>query len=379
MPTTQRHPEPRADNDAYLDRVRGVRRPRLKPPLRCFRRDARTLQIGLHPHRAVVLHDVEPAVMRVLDRLDGTHTLRQVIEAAWAEGLDEEQTLTLLGTLIRRGVLEDAAASPTPLRSLPLRERDRLRPDLEALSLAPATIDCGYGALARRRAAYVRVYGAGRVGAQIAVLLAAAGVGDLCVIDASTATAADVVPGGLGWPEVGGSRQDGAVAAARRVAPGVNAWTGERASHPGDRARRPDLVVLAPVGRLDDTLPATLVEAGVPHLAVAAFEGHGSVGPLVLPGRTACLHCVALTRRDRDPSRPVAGACAGGLPAGETACDTVLAARVAAAAAGYALAHLDGLEHPATNGTLDFSPYWGWMTHSWSIHPECGCGKNSLS
>src|SRR5690606_40683072 len=68
-----------------------------------------------------------------------------------------------------------------------------------------------------------------------------------------------------------------------------------------DRASRPDLVVLAPVGPLDPALIRELGEEGIPHLLVTAYEGRGSVGPFVLPGVTPCLVCLELTRRDRDP------------------------------------------------------------------------------
>jgi hypothetical protein len=33
-------------------------------------------------------------------------------------------------------------------------------------------------------------------------------------------------------------------------------------------------------------------------------EGTGVVGPLVLPGGTACAGCLELGRADRDPGRP---------------------------------------------------------------------------
>lgn len=355
------------------DRVWAIRRPRLKPAMRRFHRDPRTLQIGVHPRRAVVLHDLEPAVLRVIERLDGTHNLRQVLDAARAEGFAEDQALTLLGMLIHRGVVEDAAASPAPLRSLSLAERDRLRPDLDALSLDPATTDCGFGALARRRSARIRVYGAGRVGAQVVTLLAAAGVGNLCVADGGTASPADVVPGGLSWAEVGGSRQEGAIAAAKRIAPSLTAWTADHASHPDDYGLRSDLVILTPVEPLDDLLVSTLTASGIPHLLATAFEGHGSVGPLVLPGRTACLRCITLTRRDRDPAWPVVSTRLGGFPVGESACDATLAAQVAAATTAQALAYLDGLANLVTNGALDVFPGGEWRRRSWSVHPRCGC------
>jgi hypothetical protein len=144
----------------------------------------------------------------------------------------------------------------------------------------------------------------------------------------------------------------------------------------GDRSDRPDLVILAPVGPMDGVLVNELTCLGIPHLLASAFEGHGTVGPLVLPGETACLHCLDLTRRDLDPAWPIVTARLGGYPPGEIACDTTLATLVAAEATGHALAHLDGKESAVTNGTMDVSPDWHWKRQAWRIHPQCRCMRN---
>ncbi|MBB2913565.1 hypothetical protein FHS43_004869 [Streptosporangium becharense] len=353
-------------------------RPRLKPALRRIVRDGRTLQFGLHPRHSVMLTDLEPEVRRWVESLDGVRDLAGVLAGAIDAGLGEEDGKALLDTLVRRGVVDDAAAGPGPLRTLTIAERDRLRPDLDELSLTPGTTDGGLAALERRRDAQVRVYGAGRVGAQVAALLAASGIGGICVVDPGTTRRADVVPGGLGWAEVGMSRQDGAVAVAGGIAPSLVTWTGDGAAHPADGARRPDLVVLAPVGPLDGLLVRELVEWEVPHLLVTAFEGSGSVGPLVLPGQSACLHCLELARRDRDPGWPVVSARLGGFPAGEVACGTTLSALVAALAAGHVLAWIDDRNSHVTNGTVDVLPDWRWRRRSWSVHPQCRCFRNEF-
>ncbi|MGV9329813.1 ThiF family adenylyltransferase [Streptosporangium sandarakinum] len=353
-------------------------RPRLKPALRRVSRDERTLQFGLHPRHAVVLADLEPEVRRWLEGLDGVRDLPGVLADAADAGIGEEGGRALLGMLAGRGLVDDAAAGPGPLRALPLAERDRLQPDLEMLSLSPGVTDGGMGALMRRRESLVRVHGAGRVGAQVAALLAASGVGNVCVVDPGPVRPCDVVPGGLTWAQTGMSRQDGAVAVATALAPGVNAWTGERAARLADGARPPDLVVLAPVGPLDVLLVRDLLDRRIPHLLVTAFEGFGSVGPMVLPGRSTCLQCLDLTRRDRDPGWPVVSARLGGFPAGEIACGTVLSALVAATAAGQALALLDDREPIVTNSTLDVLPDWRWKQRSWSVHPQCRCFRNDF-
>ncbi|MFI9556874.1 hypothetical protein [Nonomuraea endophytica] len=120
-----------------------------------------------------------------------------------------------------------------------------------------------------------------------------------------------------------------------------------------------------------------LTALNIPHMLVSAFEGYGTVGPLVHPSQSACLHCLDLTRRDRDPAWPMVTAHLGGYPAGEIACDTTLAALVAAEASRHALAYLDGHPSIVTNGTIDILPDWQRKRRTWAIHPQCRCIRNN--
>ena len=82
--------------------------------------------------------------------------------------------------------------------------------------------------------------------------------------------------------------------------------------------------------------------AGIPHLPLQVLDATAWVGPLVLPGRTACLRCVDAHRRDRDPAWPsVAAQLTAAPPAGDPGVDGALAAAAAAHAALAALDHLD--------------------------------------
>ncbi|MEV0823243.1 ThiF family adenylyltransferase [Nonomuraea rubra] len=599
-------------------------RPRVKPALRHILRDERTLQLGVHPLRAVMLSGLTQPVREWVEGLDGTRDLETVLREAALAGLDEFRARSLLDQLAAQGALHDAATGPGSLRDLPLAERDRLRPDLNALDLGSTAPDGMIALFERRRRSRVRVYGAGRIGAQVVALLAAAGVGHIRVLDPDEARPQDITPGGLTWAEVGLAREAGAVAVARRLtsaglpplesdeptateyrealdaagvpadpadapdrgagrpatratgtaaaprpaalprgsgrgtnpsprdgvggAPSRGAGSGTgisprdagsgapsgnrpatssprgmgaasppsarsgaapspsgrsgmpaqgvgssssaqsagsatqqgtgpssprdartaspqdaraaspqdaRAASPhgartayvqggrtravqsaratapprgagaattpghadagrgapsgaqpggrrgereagglegrcrptvkavaggtslGDKSDRPDLVILAPVGPLDMLLVNDLDSLRIPHLLVSAFEGHGTVGPLVLPGDTACLHCLDLTRRDRDPYWPIVTARLGGYPPGEIACDVALATVVAAQVTGHALAFLDGKEPSVTNGTMDVTPDWRWRRRSWKAHPQCRCMRNN--
>jgi bacteriocin biosynthesis cyclodehydratase domain-containing protein len=222
--------------------------------------------------------------------------------------------------------------------------------------------------IARRRAAFVRVYGADRVGACVATFLAASGVAWVSCRDSAVAGAADVTPAGLGAADVGAGRAAGVARAVRRVAREVRTAD--------DAKRLPDFAVLA--GRPDPVDLAELMRGRVPHLAVVAGEAIGVVGPLAEPGRTACLRCVDLAKTTRDPAWPVILAQAGssGPPVSPQACDTVLAAATAALAAAQALAFIDRSGSPVTaNGTLELVlPDWQWRRRSWPPHPACTCG-----
>ncbi len=178
------------------------------------------------------------------------------------------------------------------------------------------------------------------MGACIATFLAASGVAWVTCLDTGTAEAADVTPAGLGADDVGASRAAGVARAVRRVAPEVRTAN--------EAGRLPDLAVLT--GRPDQVLLAALMRDRVPHLVVDADEAIGAVGPLVLPGRSACVRCVDLSKAARDPAWPrilAQASGAGGGPAATRACDTALAAATAALATAQALAFLDRAGQPA--------------------------------
>jgi hypothetical protein len=338
----------------------------LKPALRRLWRDAETLQLGVDSQVALVLEGVSPAAGRVLALLDGTRDTASLLAEAEAAGVAAEEVRGLISLLSAARALDDGDAVPLPVRR---EERERLAPDLAALSLAETTPGEGRARLARRRKATVRVHGACRVGAPLAALLAAAGVGRVSVVDEGAAGPADAVPGGLSLADTGRPRSLAAADLLTRCAPGVTV-TPQRAS------RRVDLVVLAGAAAHDVEARTALMTAGTAHLAAGVRDLTGVVGPLVLPGRSPCLRCLDFARRERDPAWPALAAQL--LPHGgrtAEACDGILATTVAATAAWQALAHLDGEPEPAAlAGTLELTPPGlRWRRRSWAASPECGC------
>ena len=116
---------------------------------------------------------------------------------------------------------------------------------------------------------------------------------------------------------------------------------------------------------------------GVPALVVRVCDDLGLVGPLVLPGRTACQHCLDLHRIDQDPFFSTLHAQLGQL-VGSAGPATLQA--TAALAVEQALLGLDALVAPAQppptlDAVLELDLRRGRLRRRpWSPHPECGCG-----
>ena len=207
-------------------------RPALKAGLLPVWRDRDTLQFGVDPRRAVALGGLGPAAA-VISLLDGSRDRDHLIATAQAYGIPAEAASRVLALLASSGVLDDF---PSSLHAcLPDRVRARLAPELATAALAYAEGDGGARTLARRRAAFVRVHGAGRTGACVASFLAASGVGHVACADPEPAEPADLAPAGLIEADLGAPRQEGAARAVGRAAPDVRT---------GDDGAVPDLVIL---------------------------------------------------------------------------------------------------------------------------------------
>ncbi|MFI8825801.1 TOMM precursor leader peptide-binding protein [Streptomyces sp. NPDC053431] len=384
-------------------------RPMVKPALRRAWRNLSYVQFGVTPAHAVVLGPVDTATGSLLGLLDGTRGMELLRAEAAALGLREGRLEALLGRLADAGLLADASVRPpggppggssdlgAPGGSsglggrggppgappgAPRSELDPVRADLASLSVVHRAPDGAARALAARRAMRVQVRGAGRVGAAVAALLSAAGVGRVEVLDSGTVAPWEVSPGGLPAEAVGERR---AVAARRlvgRAAPGGRPPRGGPGG-PGDGAGEPglSLVVVTPRDGLGayvpDPLPAEAwLTTGTPHLYAGVLEATGVVGPLVLPGGTACAGCMQRERADREPVWPrLPAQWRSGAPHPLPACDVGMAQAVAGLAAAHALAFLDGDLPSSTGARWEVSlPLLEWRSAPVRAHPACPCG-----
>ncbi|MFJ6794500.1 ThiF family adenylyltransferase [Streptomyces sp. NPDC091268] len=354
--------------------------PKVKSALARAWRDLETVQFGVTPAHAVVLGPVDTATGAFMERLDGTRSMELLRAEAAAMGLPEGRVDGLVRALAAAGLLDDATAGGARAQAVRARPgaMERLGPDLGSLSLVHREPGGDLRGVAARRAIRVRVRGSGRVGAVIAAVLAAAGVGRVEVLDGGRVEPADVAPGGLAPGSVGRPRAEAGRALVREAAPG----RGPRAGEDGGPEPGVALVVVAPRDGLESWAPdpqaaVDWVATGTPHLYAGVLEGTGLVGPLVLPGCTACAGCMERDRVARDPAWPrmlVQWRSAHRRRAA-AACDLGVATAVAGLAAAHALSFLDG-ELPASAGARWEAalPALHWQAAPVRPHPDCPCG-----
>jgi hypothetical protein len=337
--------------------------PLLPAAIPLLRRGDGSLQVGgVDSADGVRIAPARAWLRDLLRGLDGRRTQRAVLADAVAGGARPAEVSGVLEGLRQAGLLVDLEAA-----DLLVADAGPAAAARTATELPAATVPGSGAARWRlRRTASVLVDGATRVGTPLAAILAASGVGRVSVRDGGTAEAADAVVGGLTAADEGRPRSVAAADAIRRASPLADLRP------PPEGAA--DVVVLARPWSASDPLVGTLHRDGVPHLVATVRGATGVVGPFVVPGRTSCLHCADLHRRDADPEWPsfaaqLTGATAA--PAGATT--TCLLTAVTAAL--QVLAYLDAAAAPVTLGaTLELRPPDPVpVVRRWPAHPACGC------
>ncbi len=84
---------------------------------------------------------------------------------------------------------------------------------------------------------------------------------------------------------------------------------------PGERVEASSPVVVLAHHVVEPRRVAAMMGGDIPHVPLVLTGSGAEVGPLVLPGRTPCLACLAAHRRDSDPAWPHLAAQLLGRPA----------------------------------------------------------------
>ncbi|MGY1769627.1 ThiF family adenylyltransferase [Blastococcus sp. SYSU D00813] len=338
--------------------------PLLPPATPLLRRAADAVQVGgVDTGDGLLVQPGAAELTALLRGLDGRRPQRLVLADATAAGFDPAAVTGLLDGLRATGLLVDLDPADLLAAEVGPAATARTAAELPAVR-APSA---GRARWAARRGASVVVEGATRVGVPLAAVLAASGVGRVAVRDRGVVTAADAVVGGLSASDEGRPRSLAAADAVRRASPLADV-------RPLPEGTAPDLVVLTSPWAAADPLVAGLQRAGTVHLVATVRGETGVVGPLVVPGRSSCLRCADLHRRDADPAWP---ALAAQLTAGEAPASgsTVSCLLTALTAAQQVLAYLDGSGAPAALGaTVELrAPDLVPARRPWPAHAACGC------
>lgn len=285
-------------------------RVRLLPQLTLLRRDEHEIQLGFDSSEAAVLADPDGSVSALLAVMDGRYRRADLATAASQLGVSAARFQALLAALTGAGLLE--------------------APNARGHSEST-----------------VRLVGLGPAGTQLGEHLLRAGLGRLLVVDPDRQ---------LPWARWPGERD--------RI---------QRTEHWSQpRINDSDLtVIVASCLEVDRAISSTLTQADHPHLIVRPRARGAVVGPLVLPGRTSCLHCGDLARTRTDPAWPrmLAQLCRIG---GDW--DPLAADWAAAMAATQVLGYLAGKPVASAAATLELGPSdWQWQRRVWPADPACGC------
>lgn len=305
----------------------------LRPHLRVLPLGPDGRFVGLDPATAVVVEALPPGLAAMVDRLARPTPVADLVAGAVARGAGRPDALALLDRLHRAGAVVDA--------------------------------DAGAAREDRRAAGAVLVHGDGPLTAGVAAGLARAGVGTVHVRTGGTVEPEDLGTG-LVEADLGLRRADAVAALVGRVRPGV-------VTGPVPHRFAADLVVLADALVPEPAVVDRLHGTGTAHLVVRLRDGCGVVGPLVLPGRSACLRCLELHRTARDPTwAGVAVQLVGRSGRADPAC----AVGTVALATAQAVAVLEGTAHPPVlQATLELDATSGViLPRGWQPHPDCGCG-----
>lgn len=319
---------------------------------------AGTAQFGLDRRWALRLSHLRPGEIEWLQAA-ASHA-KPPASIAPRHQIAAHRVSEILATLSQAGVLLPNPVAPKAKPYL-VSQIVAANPAAELPALSALRPDGdGHQTLIRRAQSTVAITSANRLGAGLALLLAAAGVGRLLILDASPVLPEDLVP--YRAAHLGTARCQAVKLLVAEVAPLAEVIT----------EGTPDVVISVEFGTQTSAYFGPLLSLATPHLPIATQEASAEIGPFVLPNNSACTHCLQLTRRNADEDW--AGLITEVAETGAVGLETSVGVAAAGLAGAQVLSFLDGgrpalLNRVATISAPDVIPA---LTEV-APHPDCGC------
>ena len=278
-------------------------RPHLAPGTPVLWRDAKHIQIGLHPLHSIILES--RLAIPLLEMCDGQTSFDAIVRKLSATGMSAEQSENILRQLMNSRLMHHLPNSQASLQGAGLADishNDSPRILMQREMIGSATHS------SQRMHTAIHLHGLGRLGMTVTAALASAGFTHLRVRDSTRVTAQDVTTFGASRIDIGNRRDFVALQIIERVQAGVTLRNSALKHKPRHNLHvyLPDAVADYPW--FDHTLGQECMSSDIPHL-VATMAGQSAlVTSVIQPGVTGCLRCLHLHNSDHDDTWPLINA-----------------------------------------------------------------------
>ncbi|HEU5379787.1 MAG TPA: ThiF family adenylyltransferase [Ktedonobacteraceae bacterium] len=283
-----------------------ISRPKIKEVYEILCLPAR-IRIGMGFGHAIEIPDPEEKFTPLIQLLDGSHDLREII-AELKNLLTEQEIQDSIQLLLEEGYLEDAAVPPPSLLSE--REVQRYRANLDYFNTLCKGFDSKYDYQIKLKKTRVVLFGLGGIGSNVCIALAELGIGQITAVDFDRVEIHNLnrqvlySTGAVGQlkTEVARSRlvdfnPDIVFEAINHRIQSLGEIRTILDTHPCDIVVH---VADRPMGFIDGWVNEACVERRIPLFAGAVGKQSGFIYS-VIPGETACYQCKVLQETEAAP------------------------------------------------------------------------------
>ena len=246
-------------------------------------------------------------IRTIIAAFDGKKSSQEIAEAL---AIDCEIVSQVVGQLLSAGLIDylvTQIVAPGRFKEQDqssdagyIQLQSKITPELSATTWIPGVNDGGVQVLTKRRSALIEISGENRVATQLYGILLASGVTQTKMASAARRDRArignqDLCAGLLTNSDVGSNFQHTLEDKARELAlfPSKDKSSADEV---------PEVFLRVFIGNGHEALIAQSMSEDEVHLIVSAPDGPSiDIGPLVIPGKSACSRCITLARSDQHP------------------------------------------------------------------------------